>query len=168
MEYEIKNISSNFERILKEWFSPGESKDLKDLFKNFSVSNSHHASDFKKTEFNKFVAWVQEVVAANPGTWSVITPKDFKAPKKSVNSEVLFEEPVVDPEKKTKAEISNLKANELAWLPYNDETKNLIMHYNNPKELLKAEGLASSLAGRENLRKLFRKRIQELNSQGKY
>jgi hypothetical protein len=112
--------------------------------------------------------WVQELAAADPGTWEITTPADFKAPKSAVTPKASPVEPLVEPEKKTKAEISNLKASELAWLPYNDETKNVIMHYNNPKELLKAEGIASSLAGRENLRKLFRKRIQELNAQGKY
>lgn len=164
-KYFIKNRSLNYQRILKHWFAPGDKGDLETLFVEFSTDSERVPAMFGKDEFDKFISWVMETVEADPSNWEIIVPKNWNRPE--VEEKEIEEENPWEEQLQSKSEKEYTGYN-LAWLPYNEETKKIIARYPNAKELRKAEKIASGLAGRGKLRDLLNKRILELESQGKY
>jgi len=177
MESYLQNISTVPKMILKQFFEPGEKKDLSILFKEFSTDTPRKKAKFRPNEFSDFIEWVQELTNEQQGYWCVSLPVDknktVAKPKPKGKAKVKKTTKKKNPLEKIEKEIATLpldqyKAMHIANLPYDIEGKRKIDVYENPDELRKAENICSNTAGKEKLRNYITKRLRQLESQGRY
>ena len=152
------------------------------------------AAEFAPDEFDEFVDWVENDIAVDRGIWEIIrdatkSPKvDRESTRKLRDQSTRLAEggqpkpavaqgrrgrqtqqvlAVQDIRRKIPSQV-DLTPRDIAWLPYNEQTKKLIsdMSADNIRDLKAAFRLVRNLSGQERTRKLIEDRINELATEG--
>lgn len=143
-------------------------------------------SQFAEDEFDLFVDWIENELAVDRGIWEIDRQNSSSAKLPSSRSKAIEgaqSKPAVAQGRRgqqsqqvlavkdIKRKVPNQKEvtpRDIAWMPYNDETKKFIgdMSADNIRDLKAAFKLVRNLSGQERTRKLIEDRINELATEG--
>ena len=192
MPYIVRNISSGYKILLKHQVQPGGILDLEEVFEGFcKPKRSKRAqeakySEYTKDDFQEFLDKVENVYARNRGVWEFdfsgdeASDAERKKKKSAQKKKYAADHPqvaVTRKDKKRKAAMitrrnirraidGDITPKEMAWLPFNEDTKNIISNCRKPQTLKLALKLARNISGQERVRDLIDRRLLELMTDG--
>jgi hypothetical protein len=171
----IRNVSEGYGIILGTQLAPGDVLDLQEEFvrrckpKKSSKAEPARFAEYKEDQLEEFLDFAEEKVRENPNKWR-IEGRTGSATKVTTTRKV---EKATSPASNSKRVVAgqrvmrvpsakSLSPKELAWLPYDNNTKEIIGDFRDLKILKSAYKLVRNLAGQERVRRLIEDRLNEL------
>jgi len=172
--YYVRNIGERHGFILQHTLAPGETLDLEKLFRDFCKPKINKNKEvlappqFEKDNFEGFLSWVSDIVV-DRGRWELVyaerhVPAKIKEPHAVVNRKNKLARGTEKARATLKAK--DLTSKDIAWLPYDAQTKKIVEECNDAKKLKAALRLVKTLAGQERLRKLLEDQVASLAGEG--
>lgn len=171
MEFYVKNVSEKYEMLLQRQLKPGDFIDLEEAFKGFCRATTFPngrtlKAQYTEDQFDKFLDWVETMVI-DRSKWEFVRAGAIKArPSKLKPDKVAVPKIQKEALEQRSKDPKGLTPQQIAWLPYDEKTADIISSWKTSKPLKYALKFAVNIHGQERVRRVLEDRISELASVG--